>query len=124
MLAESFRVQAGIDGLAELFGSDPTGQDLQAIQSFAGVGQQRLDVVADQLEEHFLAGSAADLDEESGGREKLRQRRLDRGESRVVHGGGLERPLRGNRRPWGLRTGAGICRFLLPDVARRLSLLG
>src|SRR5262249_38527124 len=80
--AETFGVESRVNGLAETFGGDAAHQDFQPGQSLALVGQQRLDVVSDELEEDLVSGglSPPDLDQESRSREKLGQRRFARGD--------------------------------------------
>src|SRR6185436_15003410 len=58
---------------------DAARQDLEAVQTLSLVRQERLDVVADQLDDHLVGGAAAPrLDQESRGREELGERGLHR----------------------------------------------
>src|SRR5262249_47400603 len=56
--AEALGVQTRVHGLAELLRRDAARQHLEARERLALVGEQRLDVVSDQLEEHLRAGMA------------------------------------------------------------------
>ena len=76
---EAVRVEPRVDRLAQPLGGDAAHENLETREALALVGEERLHVVADQLEEQLVALRipTADLDQQSGRREQLRQRGLD-----------------------------------------------
>src|SRR6185503_12085725 len=52
---EAVRVEPRVDRLAQPLGGDAAHEDLETREAFALVGEERLDVVADQLEEQLVA---------------------------------------------------------------------
>src|SRR5207245_7177679 len=51
--SEPLRIETRIDGAAQTLAGDASRQHLQSAQPLSLIGEQRLDVVPDQLEEHF-----------------------------------------------------------------------
>ena len=61
--AEALRVQPRIHRMFQAAARDAAGQDLEAVQALPFVGEERLDVVSDELDHHFVGGAlAAGLD--------------------------------------------------------------
>jgi hypothetical protein len=102
---------------AEALGRDAPDEHLEARQPLALVREQRLDVVAEELEEQLVAGrfTAADLDEQARGGEQLGQRRLDGRD-----GVGVRRARKARIRRRAARLGRGV----LAGLARRACGLG